>query len=316
MDADIESAFRQREQLVKACEGHIYAQELDEERRARHLLLAHRLRSARIFVWEPAAYEAFERFWSLAANRRVFNELCLDSNGEVRFLPKLVDESFHYFPAGGLLFPDVVPAAFRDPDCDAVFPPTTNAIVIGHLDSEGLHAVPILLNTPFLDPAKLPVDLDERMRVLTLMLNLPPRDMPFQPWVSINYRVQTLVVCQGDFVEGKGREWLLPLYRMRIFLEQPLVGFRPTRAHKAKSRKMGVPRDEEFTKVYMREELGKKIPRFFLSKFSRVTGRKLEFEVAVRGHLRHCPSGKIVQVRSYKRGKLGVFREKVVKVIR
>lgn len=298
------------------CQSRLRVDGIDEDTRTVLHRTAGRLRSARIYVWEPNACEAFARLWSSERNTRHFNEHCLGANGEARYIPSLVDESFHYFPAGGMLFPDNVDAALRDPHCDAVFPPTTNALAIGHLVCVDLHVLPVMLHTIYLNPAKLPPDLEERMRILKSVRDLPARDVKYQPWLSTHVRVPTLMVSHGEFVGTASSKWLLPLYQMRIFLEQPCVGLRATRAHKVRSRKMGVPRNEEFTKVYMREDLGKKIPRFFLSKFSRVTGRKLEFEVSVRGHMRHCPSGKIVPVRPHKRGKLGVFKEKVVKVVR
>jgi hypothetical protein len=49
---------------------------------------------------------------------------------------------------------------------------------------------------------------------------------------------------------------------------------------------------------------------------SRITGKKLDFEVDVASHIRICASGKAVRVRAHKRGPVGVTREKVIKIVR
>jgi hypothetical protein len=125
-----------------------------------------------------------------------------------------------------------------------------------------------------------------------------------------------LFVVNG-FVDDRGRslEWLRKLYQMRLFLEQPFVD-RERSSHRAKSKKAGQWTEQEIVRVLMRERPKKWVPKFLVPKVSRVTGRKLEFEVDVRAHIRHCQSGVTTQVKAHKRGKIGHRREKVIKVVR
>lgn len=316
MDFDVQYALDRREWLAKRFDQFICSQYLDEETRKLKRRTGARLRTAKVYVWEPHAYEALKAFWSLERNRDQFDQLCRRKNGRVKIVPALLEESFHYFPVGGLDFPGIIPLSKRNADCDLVFPPRTNIIAVGDSEVGGLHAFPILLNTLFLDPSELPPEGPDRQRILSFLLSLPARDVPLQKWISGNVRVQTIVTYEGHYLrDAEYAPWLLPLYAMRIFLEQPFLGYQKHRVNRAHAKKIGTHRNEEVTRVYMREAPNK-YPRLVVPHVSRLTGRHLEFEVDVRGHTRHCHSGKVVPVRAHKRGPKGVHKERVVKVIR
>jgi hypothetical protein len=118
------------------------------------------------------------------------------------------------------------------------------------------------------------------------------------------------------FSDRKPITWLIFLYQLQIFLAQPFVGHTRTQIHGTHKGKGSPEPPPEIVQVLMREPLPSKIAKYFFPAIHPVTGRKLEFEVDVRAHERHCASGKVTTVRAHKRGPIGRAREKVVKVIR
>ncbi len=271
--------------------------------------------SSQIYVWEPSAVEAMERFWARWWNRKRFAEAFM-SEGIPRFIDGVLQPSFHFFPSDGIfLDPDTLPAKKRNPWGDQIFSPTTRAISYHMCEHAQRIYIGLVLVTTHIN--KDAVDFSNVARVHREISSLPRRDVMTSPYMAAEIEWRPVEVKNGLPSTLKSLLWLKTVYKMRIFLEQPFVGHKRFRQPRRPSRHGRVEQEGlDIVKVSMREPLKVPVPKFILPPMSRVTGKPLEFEVEVRAHLRHYASGKVGPVTAHTRGPKGIKRERVIKVVR
>jgi hypothetical protein len=311
VDSDVELALKQRDAVV--------AEALKHDRECHNdlgFVRAHEaMRRNRIYVWEPDAMDAFWRFWENRTNLKTFMNAYMRSDGLV-YQESMIGDEFHFFPAPGRLFAeDTLPKNFVDPIGSIIFPPTTRVIGTTTCTVAGKRFIPGVLQSVHVDPNKL-LPTDRGMARLERMTSLPPFGTPESARLRVTYETRFPKIVDGMIVDRKPIQWLICLYQLQIFLVQPFIGHTRTRHGQPKSGKRMDHPAPEIVQVLMREPLPVVIPKYTFPTYHPVTGRKLEFEVDVRSHERHCASGVVTTVKAHKRGPVGHSREKVVKVIR
>ena len=311
VDRDVELALEVRAETVRrAIEGEV-GQKLDEA----FIPALASIKHNRIYVWEPPAIDAFWKFWDVPANWTRFKRDFFRDE-DLIYREQMVGHEFHLFPAPGRLFGmDTLPEEHRDVPAAFVFPPTTRAIGTASCTVGDRHILPTVIETIHANPEKLDAFTTGIVRLEPISA-LPRPGTPESSMLLRTVETRFPKVVGGVVVDRKPLTWLACLYQLHVFLVQPFVGYskRGYRgARKPSALAHAVP---EVVRVLMREPLPIHIPRFTFPEYHPLTGRKLEFEVEVRAHERHCASGKVALVRAYKRGPTGRSREKVIKVIR
>ena len=268
-----------------------------------------------LYIWEPTAFDAFRKFWAEPANWSRFKREFFRGE-DILYRERMVGDDFHVFPAPGrVLGEDMLPDRFLDPVLARIFPPTTRAIGSTGVRSGGTLFLPTVIESISVNPDRYePWSRGlARMKPITAV---PPVGSDDWHWLARTIETRFPKVVNGVVIDEKPLAWLAYLYQLQIFLVQPCVGFRRHIRH-GKHKRSGITRPApEVVKVLMRETLPVKVPHYTFPGYHPVTGHKLEFEVDVRAHERHCASGKIARVRAHKRGPIGRTREKIIKVIR
>jgi hypothetical protein len=311
VDSDVEAALLVREELVDRALDHLRANpEVVKFKGA-----FEEMRRSRIYVWEPPALEAFEKFWKNKENDKKFRQQCFDGKA-LTYKENLVGDEIHVFPAPGKLIDGVeVPPKFRVPGASVLFPPTTRGVGISSSRQGIDYFLPAVILTVHADPEILALNGGGLRRVE------PIRTLPQYGTADAKRLMSTAEtrfprVIAGNVTDWRPIAWLTYLYKLQIFLMQPFVGAVRKRSKGKKKRKYDPEPPAEIVQVLLREPLPRRIPRYIVPGFHPITGRKLEFEVDVKAHMRHCASGIVVPVTAHKRGPLGKTRVKVIKVIR
>jgi len=310
VDTDVETAIELRSQLVEGA----LAQSREHNVHDAYLHAFEAMRTSRIYVWEPPAIDAFWQFWDDPRNYGRFMDEFFDREGLI-YRQDLACREFHMFPAPGRLFgEELSPKDLRDDVASIVFPPTTRAIGITNCLVDGKQRLPAVIQSVQIDPAKLVPG--RGMERLDRLPALPPTGTLEASRLVVHLETRFPQILSGIVVDRKPITWLICVYQLQIFLLQPFVGHMRKVRRSQKSGKRTPQPPQEIVQVLMREPLPVRIPKYIFLPVHPVTGRKLEFEVDVRSHERHCASGVVTTVRAHKRGPTGKTREKVIKVIR
>lgn len=310
IDSDVELALQLRNELVEEAVRSAQERKYD----TRFVRAFESMRTNRMYVWEPTAIDAFWKFWSNKANYNRFMRDFVRDTGLI-YKEEMVGQEFHFFPAPGRLFgKDTLPEDFYDVAGSIIFPPTTRAIGTVTNRVDGKLFVQGLIQSIHVDPQKL-MPTGGMMR-LDRLTALPPKGTLESSRLLLTNVTRFPKVIDGVLVDEDPITWLICLYQLQIFLVQPFVGHTRTRRHSQRKGRFDPQPAPEIVQVLMRDPLTAKIPRYVFPNVHPITGRKLEFEVDVRAHERHCASGVIANVRQHKRGPSGKAREKVIKVIR
>ena len=307
-DIDIERALSERDNLQSQCST---GPDLPEYVRAG----ISSMKSWQLYIWEPNAVDAMHDFWSRYINRKRFSDLFYLKDVP-RFIEGLFQPSLHYFATEGyFLDPDAIPPEQRDYWGDDILRPSTRMMGYQMVEHAGLPIVLVALGTTFLRTGT--VTFENWNRMQREISKIPIRDLMTSTYVMCNAEWRTLPIKNGMLTSHKSLEWVGVAYKMRIFLEQPFVGHQRVRHQTKPARRgFGEPDGLELVKISLREPIPLPVPKFNIPGISRLTGKPLEFEVPVRGHVRHCASGKEVLVKPHTRGPKGVRREHVIKVVR
>jgi len=258
--------------------------------------------------------EAFWKFWSDQKNYSRFLDEFFSSRG-LAYREDLTAHEFHIFPVPGkLLSEDLEPPKYHSSAASMIFPPSTRSIGLTTCEVDGVRRLAALIESIQIDPetlkrpgALLPSDRITR---------LPPFGTREASHLITHVETRYPRIEDGAVVDLRPINWLMTLYQLQIFLLQPFVG-NMRKVNRGKTRAKQTPQPpQEIVQVLMRDTMPEIIPPYRIAAFHPVTGRKLEFEVDVRAHERHCASGVVVQVKAHKRGPIGNSREKVIKVIR
>jgi len=311
IDGDVALAMQLRTELVDVALAQAKEQNLHEA----YFKAFEAMRTSRIYVWEPPAIEAFWRFWEHPRNYDRFMEEFFEHDALV-YRHDLVTREFHMFPAPGRLFgEELSPQEYRDEAASIIFPPTTRAIGVTHCTVAGTPRIPAIIQSIEIDPSKL-MPIGSGIMRLDRLPALPPHGTIESSRLVVHCETRFPRILGDSVVDRKPITWLICLYQLQIFLLQPFVGHTRKVHRGPKKGARDLQPAPEIVQVLMREPLPVRIPKYVFLAVHPVTGRKLEFEVDVRGHERHCASGVIAQVKPHKRGPTGKTREKVIKVIR
>ena len=311
IDRDVELALKLRTDVVRRAAEDLRGFPSDEPFIPSLLAIKHN----RIYVWEPPAIDAFWKFWDVKANWARFKRDFFRGE-DLIYREQMVGGDFHLFPAPGRLFgPDTLAEENRDVPASIIFPPTTRAIGTSSYHVGDRHFLPTVIDTVLIDPKMVETPRKSMLRLDRLPALPDPGTLEAGKLIcTVESRFPKVV--GGLVVDRKPLTWLACLYRLQIFLVQPFVGYRRQIRRSPKKGARFAHEPPAVVRVLMRDPLPTRISRYIFPTVHPLTGRKLEFEVEVRAHERHCASGKIAQVRSHKRGPSGRSREKVIKVIR